>query len=359
MIGKELREYISFLRNYFVSHIIRFGVFFEKTKDVIVAILVIRRGKYSSSFLNTSFVILVVSIVIGGPVIAESHPALTKVFSRNREAPTEVSTISSDIYSMPFQTYISQKSRDRVESYEVKPGDTLDSIAKLFDISVDTIKWANNLKNDMIKPGQLLDIPPVTGVVHKVKSGDTVYSIAKKYKTGAQNIVNFPFNDFSDLETFGLTPGQLLYVPGGVIEPEKPVFTRPSTPHVPQIAAGQQGSGSFLWPTSGGITQYPVWYHMAVDIANPTAPPILAADSGTVIYSACLNWGYGCHIIIDHGNGYQTLYGHLSYLGVSPGQNVSKGEIIGTMGSTGRSTGTHLHFEIRSGGQLLNPLTFF
>jgi murein DD-endopeptidase MepM/ murein hydrolase activator NlpD len=97
---------------------------------------------------------------------------------------------------------------------------------------------------------------------------------------------------------------------------------------------------------------------MALDIANPGAPPILAADSGTVSYAGCLSWGYGCYVIIDHGNGYQTLYAHLSRYSVSSGQSVSQGQTIGIMGSTGRSTGVHLHFEIRREGQLLNPLNF-
>ncbi len=97
---------------------------------------------------------------------------------------------------------------------------------------------------------------------------------------------------------------------------------------------------------------------MALDIANPSSPAILAADAGTVSYAGCVRYGYGCYIVIDHGNGYQTLYAHLSSIGVAPGQGVSKGQQIGVMGSTGRSTGTHLHFEIRSAGQLLNPLSF-
>ena len=97
---------------------------------------------------------------------------------------------------------------------------------------------------------------------------------------------------------------------------------------------------------------------MALDIANRAAPPVIAADTGTVTYTGCIAYGYGCHIIIDHANGYQTLYGHLSAIEVNAGQAVTKGQRIGAMGSTGRSTGTHLHFEIRSGGTLLNPLSF-
>ncbi|MBI2641936.1 M23 family metallopeptidase, partial [Candidatus Roizmanbacteria bacterium] len=125
-----------------------------------------------------------------------------------------------------------------------------------------------------------------------------------------------------------------------------------------QIQAGVKGTSNFIWPTSGNISQVPVWYHMAVDIENASAPSVLASDTGTVTYAGCLNWGYGCHIIIDHANGYQSLYAHMSSLGVSAGTAVSQGQVIGRMGSTGRSTGTHLHFEVRSGGALLNPLNF-
>ena len=97
---------------------------------------------------------------------------------------------------------------------------------------------------------------------------------------------------------------------------------------------------------------------MAVDIANRSAPPVVAGDAGTVSYAGCLRWGYGCHVIINHTGGYQTLYGHLSSYNISPGQKVGRGQIIGIMGSTGRSTGTHLHFEVRRNGVLLNPLSF-
>jgi len=231
----------------------------------------------------------------------------------------------------------------------------LASIASKFGISVDSIKWSNNLKSDIIKPGQILKIPPEDGVIHKVAAGESIYSIAKKYDVAAQNIVNFPMNDFLDLDNFTLAIGQYLFVPGGkVVEKPLPEATR----FVAQIQAGLRGTSNFIWPTSGSITQYPVWYHMALDIANPGAPAILAADSGTVSYAGCLSWGYGCHVVIDHGNGYQTLYAHLSRYDVEAGQSVSQGQVIGMMGSTGRSTGTHLHFEIRQGGQLLNPLNF-
>ena len=167
--------------------------------------------------------------------------------------------------------------------------------------------------------------------------------------------MNFPFNDFVDLETFSLAIGQVVYVPGGVIEEERPTYL---APRYAQVQGGVRGSSTFIWPTSGGITQYPVWYHMALDIANNTLPPVLASDTGTVTFAGCLPYGYGCHIIIDHANGFQTLYAHLSYIAVTPGQAVAQGQTIGALGSTGRSTGPHLHFEIRNGGVLENPLSY-
>jgi len=349
----EMGEFLVFLKDYLLSRLLSAGRSFEAIKDVIVALLVVKRGRYSSSFLNTSFLVIVAASFIGGPIIAENTPFITNFNEGKRMA--QASIVSYNPYENSLTTSFSVKPRSQVESYTVKGGDTLEVIAKRFDISIDTIKWANDLKGDIIKPGQTLKIPPVTGIVHKVASGETIYSIAKKYKTEAQNIVNFPFNDFADLDTFSLTAGQVLYVPGGVIE-DKPVYI--PTQFIASIQAGTHGTSNFVWPTSGVITQYPAWYHMALDIANSAGPAVLAADSGTITYAGCLNWGYGCHVVIDHGNGYQTLYGHMSSFSPNAGDSVSQGQQIGVMGSTGRSSGTHLHFEIRSGGTLLNPINF-
>ncbi|MFA9288287.1 MAG: peptidoglycan DD-metalloendopeptidase family protein [Weeksellaceae bacterium] len=352
---KDLILYITFLRSYFLRRLFYYGSKLEYVKDVIVAILIVKRGKYSSSFLNTSFILLIITVLIAGPAIAENNP-FTNDFEAN-EGTFQSQAVAFDPYQNSLTTIVSEKPRDGIEKYPVKDGDTLASIGTKFNVSVDTIKWANNLKTDTIKPGQTLDIPPVTGIVHKVTSGDNIYTVAKKYNVDAQNIVNFPFNDFADPETFQLTPGQLLYVPDGTIE-QSPVQQQGGSRYIAQPQAGVQGTSSFIWPASGLITTYPVWYHMALDIANNAMPPIIASDTGTVTYAGCLTYGYGCHVIIDHANGYQTLYGHLSSIEISPGQAVTKGMRIGVMGSTGRSTGIHLHFEIRSGGAQQNPLGF-
>lgn len=349
---QEIVLFLDFFGHYIAERFLALGRGFEGMKDLIVAFLVIKRGKYVSSFLNSSFIILVAATLIAGPIIVENNPFINSVNQTpgNFTAPV----VSYNPSESALSTVISVKPRDKIIDYKVLGGDTIASISKKFDVSVDSIKWASNVKTDIIKPGQILKIPPITGIVHKVVSGDNIYTIAKKYKTDAQKIVNFPFNDFADLDTFSLTPGQFLYVPDGV-----PVEAQPVAPqYATQILAGMKGSSNFIWPTSGAITQYPVWYHMALDIANNSAPAILASDTGTVVFAGCIQYGYGCHIIINHGNGYESLYGHLSAIEVSAGQGVSKGQRIGVMGSTGRSSGTHLHFEIRSGGALLNPLNF-
>ncbi len=352
-IISDLAQFVRFISVYTKSRLIGWGERFDKVKDIIVAFLVVKRGKYSQSFLNTSFLILISASLVGGPVIAENNPFIAEYLSQEETAYQAV--IETDVSSISFQTRISEKPRDKTIEYMVKGGDTLASIAQRFDISVETIKWANNIKTDTIKPGQALKILPITGVEHRVKSGESIYSIGKKYGVEAQNIVNFPFNEFEDLDTFALSVDQIVYVPDGVIPEEKP--KRGTTGRV-NVIAGLPGSGNFIWPTSGYISQSPVYYHMALDIANKSLPAVTASDTGTVTYAACLGWGYGCHIIVDHGNGFQTLYAHLSSFNVSAGQGVSQGQAIGKVGSTGRSTGPHLHFEVRKGGVLQNPLNY-
>lgn len=351
---QDVSLFFSFLRGYIIQKTLVFSRQFEAAKNIIVSFLIAKRGRYSSSFLNSSLIILVAIAIVAAPIIAENNPfSFTQQYTQQNQS----SVVSYNPYETALSTVISSKPRDKVENYVIKSGDTLASIGKKFGVSVDTIKWANDLKSDTIKPNQTLKIPPVTGVVHTVVSGETVYSIAKKYNTTAQNIVNFIFNDFADIDTFALRSGQTLFVPDGVIEPEQPKYLA-QAPQYANAIAGVRGSTSFIWPTTGVITQYPTWYHMAFDIASNALPAIIASDTGTVTFAGCIDWGYGCHVVVDHGNGYSTLYGHMSSLAVNAGQAVSQGQQLGNMGSTGRSTGPHLHFEIRSGGALLNPQDF-
>ncbi len=328
----------------------RFGSWFERNKDILVDILMARRGTYQRHFLYFSLSVLFAVGILGAPILANAYPgALPQSLGDYTPPSSVVASLDSTEYGV--QTQISEKPRDQVVTYTVGQGDTLGKIAEKFGVSIDTIKWSNDLKRDSLSIGQELKIPPVTGVVHKVREGETIYSIAKKYKTEAQNIVNFPFNDFTDLDTFALAVGQTLVVPDGV-QVSAPAIIRP----LPPIAAG--GTGQFLWPAGGIITQYPVWYHNALDIANPGLPGIASADEGVVTLVEYLRYGYGFHAIVDHGNGLSTLYAHMSEIYVTPGDRVGRGQIIGKMGNTGRSTGPHLHFEVRKNGVIVNPLPF-
>lgn len=338
-------------RLYIEKKLCRFGRAFEQNKEVIVDILMARRGSYQRPFLHFSLGVLFMVGVVSAPILANSYPGTYAGNLEEITSPSAIVTSLDDPASYGIQTTISEKPRDQVITYTTVSGDTLSSIAQKFGVSVDTIKWANDLKRDSLSIGQELKIPPVTGIVHKVKEGETVQTIAKKYKTDAQKIVNFPFNDFADLDTFALNVGQTLVVPDGV-QPEAPAIARP----LPPVFAG--GTGQFLWPAGGIISQYPVWYHNALDIANPAAPGIAAADGGTVAQVEYLRYGYGYYAIVNHGDGLSTLYAHLSDVYVKPGDALARGQILGRMGSTGRSTGTHLHFEVRRNGIVVNPLPF-
>ena len=198
-----------------------------------------------------------------------------------------------------------------------------------------------------------MKILPVSGVAHTVVSGDTIYSVAKKYQANAQAILNFPFNDVG--EDFQLASGTVLIVPEGA----PPAAPKPApTQYLARenIPVSDLGSGRFGWPASGDLSQYFSWYHPALDISNLGGGPIRASDSGTVVVSGWESNGYGNTIVVNHGNGYTTRYAHMSALYVSAGQNVSKGDVIAAMGSTGRSSGVHVHLEIRKDGVPLNPL---
>jgi len=337
--------------NYITKKLHRFGARFETNKSFLVDILMARRGGYQKPFLHFSLAVIVVAGAISAPSLANAYPAGLPGSLQEFTPPSAVVT-SLDLTEYGVQTQVSEKPRDQVITYVVEKGDTLAKISEKFGVAVESIKWVNDTKRDSLTIGQEIKIPPVTGVVHKVKEGETVYSIAKKYKTDPQKIVNFPFNDFSDLDTFALNVGQTLIVPDGVMPEAAPI--RYAIP--PSIIAG--GTGQYIWPVGGAITQYPVWYHMAVDIANPSAPGIAAADTGIVTLADYMRYGYGNHIVIDHGNGYQTLYAHLSEIYIKAGDRVARGQTIGRMGSTGRSTGMHLHFEVRVNGIAINPLSF-
>ncbi len=324
----------------------------EERKGVVVNALYRQRGKLSQRLTHTGMGVLAALGVMMAPIISQEFPG-TNV---NPWISTGGGVVLSASTQDPgLDTQISSKVRDSIIDYVVQSGDTISSIAEKFGVSADSIRWQNDLTGDKIKVGNTIQILPVTGIAHKVQKGDTVYSIAKKYDAEAQAIVNFPFNTFSNDETFELAIGQTMIVPDGVM-PKAAV-----TPRVRQVtpnAGTVVASGQFVWPTQGIITQRFSWYHPGLDIANGGGPMVVAADAGRIELAGWDGSGYGNMVMIDHGNGYKTRYGHLSTIMVIPGQTVKRGNTIGRMGNTGRSTGTHLHFEIYQNGVRVNPLVF-
>lgn len=325
---------------------------FEEKKGVFVTALYKQRGKLARRLMHSGMAVLAGVGVMIAPTIAQEFPGRSVNPWEVNYAPTVLSATNEA--SPEIETLVSEKLRDVIR-YTVAEGDTVSSIAEKFGVSADTIRWQNNLTKDKVKVGQVIEILPVSGVSHKVKKSDTVYSIAKYYDTSPQGIVDFPYNTFTNDETFELAIGRIIVVPDGVRPAERQISprVRQLTPDAGTVVA----SGNFVWPAGGNITQRFVWYHKGIDIANSAGPNILAADAGTVVMAGWPDgYGYGNRVLIDHGNGYKTLYGHLSQIYVVPGQTVARGAAIGKMGSSGRSTGEHLHFEIIQGGTYLNPL---
>jgi len=351
---EEIKVFLTEFSHYLYKHL-RLSFFkFELGKKNFATALYRQRGKLAFRFMHTGMAALAAVGVFMAPVVANEFPG--KNIDPWGVSLSTGSVLSAATEEPATETIASDRLREKIIEYTVNSGDTISTIAQKFGVSEDTIRWQNKLdKKGTIKVGQTLEILPVTGISHKVIKGDTVYSIAKKYDASPQAIVDFPYNTFTNDETFALAVGQIVIVPEGVM-PEETVPAgriRQITPDAGTVVA----SGAFVWPASGSITQRFSWYHPAIDIANKEAPNILAADAGKVIVAGWPdNFGYGNRVMIDHGNGYVTLYAHMAVIYVKSGQTVTRGAAIGKMGSTGRSTGTHLHFEIIKNGTHLNPL---
>ncbi len=259
--------------------------------------------------------------------------------------------------------------RKNIIDYTIEPGDSLSSIAYRYGISVATLMWENSLgANSIIRPGNIIRIPPTTGVMHTIKKGDTLGKIASAYGVKQEEVIKF--NNLQEDGT-DLIIGEKIMVPGGVKQ-EAPAVRTPSRyiPTQGSYSGSKPASSSqaptlagYVWPSAARtITQYYGWRHHGLDVAGPLNTPNYAARAGTVIKSQCgWNSGYGCVIMIDHGNGVVTLYGHHNKLLVSVGDRVTTGQTIGLMGNTGLvygRTGIHLHFEVRVNGATVNPLTY-
>lgn len=238
---------------------------------------------------------------------------------------------------------INKPKNTQISIYVVKEGDTLSGIADMFDVSVNTIKWSNNISpKGTIRVGQTLTILPITGIKYTVKKGDTLASIAKAHHGDVTEIANY-----NNIEG-GLVVGNEILIPNGEI-------TAPPAPKVKTVASQGASSASYagyyMRPISGGTRTQGIHGYNGVDLASTVGTPIMAAAAGDVIIAKQGGWngGYGSYVVIRHDNGTQTLYAHALSVSVGVGERVSQGQVIGAVGNSGRSTGAHVHFEIRGG----------
>ncbi len=269
-----------------------------------------------------------------------------------------------------MHTTIPTRPRTEVITYIVQPGDTVFGIAEKFGLKPETILWGNYYvladNPHALTPGQELNIMPSDGVYHKWSAGEGLNGVAAGYNVKPEDIINFPGNHLN-VETLGdwsnpnIEPGTFLFVPGGTrqfVTWSAPRITR-DNPGVAKwigpgacgtILDGYVGTGSFIWPSArhylSGYDYSPSTNHFGIDIDGDLGEPLWAADSGVVVYAGWNNFGYGNMVVIDHGNGWQTLYAHMEYIGVFCGQSVLQGGVLGTIGSTGKSSGPHIHFEM-------------
>ena len=287
--------------------------------------------------------------------------------------PFDTGSVGLGILRRPdMHTVIPSRPREEAVEYTVTQGDSVFAIAKNFNLKPETILWANydqlNDSPDTLSVGMVLNIPPVDGVFYEWKEGDTLEGVAGMLKASVEDILNWSGNNL-DLTNPTVEVGQFVMVPGGEREFRSWI--------VPQIARGKAGvsksvygpgacegsyegaygTGGFIWPAANHfLSGNDFWSgHLGIDIAGGVGDLVVAADSGVVVFAGWATGGYGYMIMIDHGNGYQTAYAHLSSVGVACGQSVYQGGYIGGIGSTGNSTGSHLHFEVRLLGAFVSP----
>ncbi len=320
------------------------------------------------------------------PAVALAAPLLTATPTEILpELPPISDTITTFGDGIPrlamLHTTIPTRPRTDIITYTVVKGDTIFGIAEKFNLKPETILWGNRneLADDPhnMQPGITLIILPMDGVYHEWSAGEGLNGVSSFYGVKPEDIINWPGNHLTaatigDYAHPNIEPGKMLFVPGGTrglvtwsgplgLTRQNPGLARLYGPgFCGTIVDGAVGTGSFIWPANNhwlsGYNYSSI--HPGIDIAGQLGDAIYAADSGVIVYAGWNNYGYGNVIIIDHGNGWQTLYAHQSAMNVGCGQSVSKGDVIGYFGTTGNSTGPHLHFEMMNGSARVNPWDF-
>ncbi len=368
---------------YFVSLLVRWAKMFGRFVDVYGDYsIVLKRfmlkklfwGRGSTFQFTTQFLFVLMSGFVLIAMLYRGSTALEASVSAHDAQVDRVAQnpVDTDLFvqGVPTTTAKAQRLGIQYDEYIVKRGDTLSTIAEAYDLSQSTLMWANNLQSTFLRPGMKLKIPPGDGVMVKVGKNDTVDSIAKKYHGHAESIIEANVLDYP----FTLKEGEEIFCPECKMpEPPKPVVaqrptassniihTKPSAPiSVPTTASGGSVGRFVHWPVAGGaVSRCFTGYHPAIDIADRSLPNLLAAADGTVIFAGCQSGscpalspgklarggiGLAWMVEIQHDNGYKTAYGHMNRIDVVPGQRVKQGQVIGQMGSSGYSTGPHLHF---------------
>ena len=278
------------------------------------------------------------------------------------------------------RTIIPSRPRQEVDEYTVVAGDTIFGISEKFGLKPETVLWANYLilldNPHSLQPDQVLKILPVDGTYHQWQQGEGLNGISAFYGVTPEDIINYPANNLDpatigDFANPNIPPGTWLVVPNGRREfvswsaplgvtRENPATARVLGPGACEpVSGGAVGYGAYIWPSNNhylsGFDYAPNANHWGIDIAGNEGEAVFATDAGVVVYAGFNNYGYGNMIMVDHGNNFQSLYAHLSGISVGCGQSVGQGDLIGAIGNTGRSSGSHLHFEIRAISSFVNP----